>query len=341
MIPQNPPKTQPKESAWQEALKSCAIDLETLAQRLHIDPQAMAALVPDVKLDFPLRVPPRYLDKIKKSDLHDPLLLQILPLRAEFDSVPGFSPDPLQEARFNPVPGLIHKYRSRALVTPTGACAIHCRYCFRRHFPYHDNNPGKKQWAAILDYLASETEICEIILSGGDPLMLKDRLLETFIQALAEIPHIQYLRIHSRLLSTIPERVTAGLIRCLTLTRLKCVIVLHVNHPNEIDDALKQALHPLLQANVTLFNQSVLLKQINDCSDTLAQLQKKLFSCGVLPYYLHILDRVSGSAHFEVDITRAKTIMIELMSKLPGYLVPKLVQEIPGAPAKMPIPLLY
>ncbi|MEY3182983.1 MAG: hypothetical protein RLZ35_968, partial [Pseudomonadota bacterium] len=291
--------------------------------------------------DFPLRVPLSYVKKIEKGNIHDPLLRQIMPLNSERDTVPGFSTDPLQEKKHNPLPGLIHKYHGRVLVTLSGSCIIHCRYCFRRHFPYQENNPGKLGWKTILDYLSQQPDIIEVILSGGDPMTIKDASLHYFYEQLSHIPHIQYVRIHSRLLGLIPNRVTPELLTLFSTTRFKHTVVLHINHPREIDKPLADAVSRLRDTGVTVFNQSVLLKGVNDSLETLIALQKTLFDAGIIPYYMHLLDKIAGSAHFDVDLATAKALMIDLMSKLPGYMVPRWVKEQPFASAKIPIALLY
>ncbi|RMD71627.1 MAG: EF-P beta-lysylation protein EpmB, partial [Gammaproteobacteria bacterium] len=244
--------------------------------------------------------------------------------------------DPLAEGRAMAAPGLLHKYRGRVLLTLTGACAIHCRYCFRRHFPYARSNP-LGQWPGVLDYLARDPSIQEVILSGGDPLMFSDAKLERIIQDLEGIRHIRRLRLHTRLPVVIPQRVTEKLRRCLTQTRFQGIMVLHINHPNEIDDNLKEALGTL--RGVCMLNQSVLLRGINDSRTTLKVLSEKLFEAGVLPYYLHLLDKVQGAAHFDVPEARARQLMEALSASLPGYLVPRLVKEEGGAPAKTPVGL--
>jgi EF-P beta-lysylation protein EpmB len=229
---------------------------------------------------------------------------------------------------------VLHKYQGRVLLTATGACAVHCRYCFRRHFPYTESSAGTDHWQAALDYLAQEPSLREVILSGGDPLTLSERRLAEFIRAAAGIAHLERLRIHTRLPVVLPERITPELVRTLSSTRLSTVVVIHANHANEIDDAVIDALAPMRAAGVTLLNQSVLLRDVNDSAGALVALSETLFAAGVLPYYLHLLDRVQGAAHFEVPEDEARALMQQLTSRLPGYLVPRLVREIAGAPAK-------
>lgn len=286
---------------------------------------------------FPLRVPRGYVARMKPGDAHDALLRQVLPVDEEGLSAEGFALDALGEHHAMPVAGLLHKYQGRALLVTTGACAVHCRYCFRRHFPYAEANPAPEQWRAALDYLARDASISEVILSGGDPLSLPDTRLASLAERLAAIPHLNYLRIHTRLPIVLPERVDDALLNWLTGTRLKPVMVVHANHAQELDGAVRAALGKLARAGVALFNQSVLLKGVNDNAEALVALSQGLFDAGVTPYYLHLLDRVQGTAHFEVGETRARELIAGVRARLPGYLVPRLVREIVGAPSKQPL----
>jgi len=286
---------------------------------------------------FPLRVPRKFLAKMRRCDAGDPLLKQVLPLGCELDNVVGFSHDPLQELTSLKVPGLLHKYHGRVLVTLTGACGIHCRYCFRRHFPYQDNLATPNNWNKILDYIAHDDSINEVIFSGGDPLVLSDAKLAKFCKDLSFIPHLRLLRIHSRLPVIIPERIGGDLIDSLALSDLKIILVTHCNHANEIDDELAKVVGMLKTNDITVFNQSVLLKGVNDSVTALVDLSEKLFECGIIPYYLHVLDRVAGAAHFYVSDEIAKDLHWEVVNKLPGYLVPKLVREVSGVGAKVPL----
>jgi L-lysine 2,3-aminomutase len=306
--------------------------VDELLQLLQIDP--VVAKIRLLQSDFPLRVPHGFIQRMVKGDSRDPLLLQVLPVAQETEAVAGFTPDPLDERDSMPVPGLLHKYQGRALLTTTGACAIHCRYCFRRHFPYSDANPVPGHWQAAIKYLAQHPDISELILSGGDPLTLTDTRLHSLTEQLANLSHLRTLRIHTRLPVVLPSRIDSGLLSWINAQTLKLVFVVHCNHPGEIDHSVTDALDKLTAAGVTLLNQSVLLRDINDSAATLAGLSERLFAAGVLPYYLHQLDRVEGAAHFEVSTERARTIMTELRAMLPGYLIPRLVQEIPGAPGK-------
>lgn len=321
--------------SWQELLSNTITDTGELCRLLDLD---LAALPPGHPLltQFPVRVPLPFLGRIAKGDPYDPLLLQVFPSIAEASPVPGFETDPLDESSSNPVPGILHKYAGRALLLVTAACAIHCRYCFRRHFPYQDNLPGKQHWQDSFSYIGTDTSITEIILSGGDPLTLSDSYLEWFYSQLAAFDHVQRIRIHTRLPVMIPQRVTDNLCRILANPRFRTIVVIHSNHAQEIDAAVIRSCLLLKSAGLTLLNQSVLLKKVNDSTKALATLSEKLFEAGVLPYYLHLLDRVTGGAHFEVPVSRASVLMQELRNRLPGYLVPKLVREEPGARAKTP-----
>lgn len=274
---------------------------------------------------------------MRPGDPHDPLLRQVLPLSDELREAPDFVADPLGEHAALRAPGLLQKYRGRALMVTTSACAVHCRYCFRREFPYSELNEGPR-WSEALAEIAGDDTIEEVILSGGDPLSLSDARLTSLTNALAAIPHVRRLRVHTRQPVVLPSRVDDGLIAWLRGIRMATVFVLHVNHPNEIDSELSAACTRLRSCGVTLLNQSVLLKGVNDDADTLAELSRKLFGCGVLPYYLHVLDRVRGAAHFEVTEERARALAGELAARLSGYLVPRLTREIAGAPAKVSLP---
>ena len=321
--------------AWQTALMQAVGSVDELLCLLHID--AAKSDIRRFSRDFPLRVPRGFVARMEPGNIHDPLLRQVLPLPEEDRQHTGFLPDPLREADAMPVPGLLHKYRGRALLTLTGACAIHCRYCFRRHFPYAEANPLSGNQARALEYLAAHTGIRELILSGGDPLMLPDTRLEALARALAGIPHLQTLRLHTRLPIVLPERVDSRLLAWLGELPQRVVVVVHCNHPNEIDPAVVTALRKLAQAGVLLLNQSVLLKGINAETDTLIHLSEALLAAGVLPYYLHQLDRVQGAAHFEVSDSAARALMDTLHAALPGYLVPRLVRELPDYPGKYPL----
>ena len=292
----------------------------------------------DARRLFALRVPRPFIAKMEKGNPRDPLLLQTMTHRAEFDLTPGFSEDPLDE-QHNVVPGLLHKYHNRALLLVKGGCAVNCRYCFRRHFPYEDNKGTRHNWQQALDYIANHPELNEIIFSGGDPLMAKDNELDWLLTQLEAIPHILRLRIHSRLPVVIPERITDTLTARLHNSRLQIILVTHINHANEIDDVLKNKMHQLRKKGVTLLNQGVLLRGINDDAGILADLSNALFDAGILPYYLHVLDKVQGAAHFLISDDEARQIMRDLLARVSGYLVPRLTREIGGEPGKTPVDL--
>lgn len=322
---------------WQTALAEMITDPAELLQLLDLDPALLAPAQQTSKL-FPLRVPRGFVARMERGNCHDPLLRQVLPLGAELKTSPGYVTDPLLEADANPIPGLLHKYPGRVLLTVVGNCAINCRYCFRRHFPYADNNPGKQGWRAILDYITADKNITEVILSGGDPLLANDKTLRELIDQLASLPQLKTLRIHTRLPIVIPERITPELLQILTQhIQLRNVLVTHTNHAQELDQSVTQALQKLRQANITLLNQAVLLRGINDTVESLLQLSERLFDDGVLPYYLHLLDKVQGAAHFAVSERKAKQLIKALSQRLPGYLVPKLVKEVGGELSKLKI----
>lgn len=325
-----------KQQAWQEALSHVITDPRELWRELQLNPADLPGADEAARL-FSLRVPREFVARMEKGNHQDPLLLQVLPSPDELISVAGFCGDPLNEKSVNPIPGLLHKYRSRVLLTLAGSCAINCRYCFRREFPYDKNTPGQQGWQKAIDYIAADPEISEVIFSGGEPLLVKDQSLAQLVTQLEKIPHLKRLRIHTRLPIVIPSRINEELLQWLSACRLPIVICIHCNHANEIDNNVLSALLRLKKANVTLLNQSVLLKNINDNVEALSDLSERLFTAGVLPYYLNLLDRVNGVAHFEVEEPKAKALIQTLLTRLPGFLVPKLVREIPGRFSKTPV----
>ncbi|HEX4955201.1 MAG TPA: EF-P beta-lysylation protein EpmB [Thermoanaerobaculia bacterium] len=288
---------------------------------------------------FPLRVPRGFAARMRKGDPRDPLLAQVLPLGIEMAPVRGFGADPLGEAQARRERGLLHKYQGRVLLVLTGACAVHCRFCFRRHFPYADEQLGARGWSEALATIAADPSIEEVILSGGDPLSLPDGPLAELAESLEAIPHLSRLRLHTRQPVVLPERVDDDLLAWLSRGRLAKVIVLHTNHAREIDGTVADALARLRSAGLHLLNQTVLLRGVNDSVEALAELSLRLFEVGVLPYYLHLLDRVAGAAHFDLPEAEARSLAAGLAARLPGYLVPRLVREVPGAPAKVPVPI--
>lgn len=325
------------EQNWLNDLANAISDPFQLLKILKIDPAPWENGLTARKL-FALRVPLSFVDRMEIGNPYDPLLRQVLPLEQEFEVHDGYSLDPLEE-QDNAIPGLLHKYKNRVLMIVKGGCAVNCRYCFRRHFPYDENKGGKRHWQTALDYIATHPEVNEVILSGGDPLMAKDHELQWLINAIEQIPHIKRLRIHSRLPVVIPARITAELCQMLDNSRLQTIMVTHINHANEINDELTSAMAKLQQANVTLLNQGVLLRGINDSVGALTLLSEALFSAGILPYYLHVLDKVQGAAHFMVSDQEARQLMAGLLQNVSGYLVPKLTREVGGRASKTPLDL--
>lgn len=315
---------------WQKQLSEASISAAELLQRLNLDSSDFHAQGIDLAPDFPLRVPASFVAKMEPKNPCDPLLLQVLPLGLEAQSTPGFSTDPLAEGPATAVPGLLHKYKSRALLITSPACAIHCRYCFRRHFPYQDNRPSKANWQAALRYIADHPEINEVILSGGDPLAASDRYLDELLSALESVPHLKRIRWHSRLPVVLPDRICQSWLARIRQSPLRHYMVIHSNHPQELAPDVAEACARMREAGVSLMNQTVLLKGINDDADTLTELSEGLDELGIRPYYLHVLDRVQGAAHFEVSEAEAQQLMSELQCRLPGFLVPILVREEAG-----------
>ena len=311
-------------------------DPATLLQRLEL-PTDLLPAAKQAAARFPLRVPLSYLARMEKGNPNDPLLRQVLPVQAELQEQPGFVTDPVGDLAATAAPGLLHKYQGRALLITTGACAVHCRYCFRRHYPYQQGSISAGQLDEALDYVARDSSISELILSGGDPLSLGNERLHSLQQQIARIPHVQRLRLHTRLPVVLPERIDDGLLDWIKQCPQQLVVVIHCNHPQEIDATLISALQTLRQSGVTLLNQAVLLRGVNDGLACQQQLSERLFAAGVLPYYLHQLDRVSGAQHFEVSEQVAVELHTALRHSLPGYLVPRLVREIAGEAAKSPL----
>lgn len=321
---------------WQLALSRAVTDPAVLLQELDLSPQLIDP-ARRAAAAFGLKVPRSFLARMHKGDLDDPLLRQVLPLDAELADVQGFVSDPVGDLASTDGAGVLHKYQGRALLITTGACAVHCRYCFRREFPYSENLAAAANWQPALETLAADPSIREVILSGGDPLVLADHKLRALTEGLAQIPHIERLRIHTRLPVVLPERVDAGLKAWLGSLKSRLVVVIHANHANEIDTSVERALADLTGCGATLLNQSVLLKGVNDSPDALVNLSERLFEAGVLPYYLHLLDPVRGAAHFRMDDSSAVEIVQAAAARLPGYLMPRLVREKPGAAFKLPV----
>lgn len=332
--PSEPATLQP--AGWQRAWREAVRDPRELLALLGLESLA-AGLSDEAAAGFPLRVPRAFVARMRHGDPADPLLRQVLPVLDEERVVPGFALDAVGDGAARAARGVIRKYHGRALLVATGACAVHCRYCFRRHFPYADETAAAEGWREAVAAIAEDPSIDEVILSGGDPLALATPKLAELTDALAAIPHLRRLRIHTRLPVVLPERVDAALLDWLRALPWPVAVVVHANHANEFDAAVDAAMAALRGAGATLLNQAVLLRGVNDAVDALAALSERAFAAGVLPYYLHQLDRVAGTAHFEVPDARARELHAALAARLSGYLVPRLVREIPGDKGKRPL----
>jgi L-lysine 2,3-aminomutase len=319
----------PRYDSWQEALKDAVRDASELCRLVNLPPQYVSGAALAVQ-DFPVFAPRGFIGRMRPGDARDPLLRQVLPLEDEQTVPAGYAPDPVGDRAATRSPGLLHKYRSRVLMVTTGACAVHCRYCFRRHFPYSEGPRSPSDWQPAIEQIAADSSLREVILSGGDPLTLVDSHLAELASRLAAIPHLRRLRIHTRLPIMIPERITEELIDGLRGTRLVPIMVVHANHAAELDRAVEAAIARLVDAGIPLLNQAVLLAGVNDDADTLAELCERLLDLRVLPYYLHQLDRVAGAAHFEVPEARGQELIAQLRDRLPGYAVPRYVREVAG-----------
>ena len=334
MIPRSPGSQQlPR---WQTLLGQSITDPRELLRELEL-PQHLLPAARQASAGFRLQVPHGFVRRMRRGDPEDPLLRQVLPVTGELEHTSGYSLDPLHEQQSMPAPGVLHKYHGRVLLTLTGACAVHCRYCFRRHYPYSDANAGRANAQGAIDYLHRHPEVEEIILSGGDPLSLSDDRLRSLVARLTSIRHLKRLRIHSRLPVVLPERVDQALLNWMSTPRFRVVLVIHCNHANEIDAQVHNAMDQLRSAGITLLNQSVLLRGVNDRLDVLLELSERLFEAGVLPYYLHQLDPVQGAAHFAVSQEAGRQLIDAMRARLPGYLVPRMVREDPGQPSKTPL----
>ena len=318
---------------WRQAWRASVRDPRELLALLGLEEDA-AAVPAEAVAAFALRVPRGFVARMRPGDRHDPLLRQVLPLADELRTVPGFGLDAVGDAAAKKARGVIHKYAGRALLVATGSCAVNCRYCFRRHFPYAEETAATGAWADAVAAIAADPGITEVILSGGDPLSLATGKLAELTARLRDVPHVRRLRIHSRLPVVLPERVDGELLDWLRGLPWPVAVVVHANHANEFDATVDAAMADLRGTGATLLNQAVLLAGVNDTVDALAELCERGFQAGVLPYYLHQLDRVAGTAHFEVDDDRARTLHAALVARLPGYLVPRLVRELPGDPSK-------
>ncbi|NEZ03874.1 EF-P beta-lysylation protein EpmB [Wenzhouxiangella sp. XN201] len=322
----------PKPGDWRDQLKQAVRSPSELLNRLGLDPVGAG-----VSPRFPVLVPAAFLARMQPGDRQDPLLLQVLPDASETQTAPGFSDDPVGDCASSAARGVLHKYHGRVLLVSTGACAVHCRYCFRQAFPYASELAARSRWQSAVDYIAADTSIEEVILSGGDPLMLSTARLTELTDQLAGIRHIRRLRIHTRLPVVLPDRVDEALIAWLERLPWPVVMVLHANHAREFDRDVDGALSRLQRAGAYLLNQAVLLAGVNDSAEALTALMRRSFEAGALPYYLHLLDPVSGAQRFDCDDTRARELMETLRRELSGYLVPRLVRERAGAPYKIPV----
>ncbi|MDV8150342.1 EF-P beta-lysylation protein EpmB [Acinetobacter pittii] len=326
-----------QEQNWQSQLSDLITDPSELLSLLELSSEQLLSGAILASEKFKLRVPRAFVGKMNAKNPLDPLLLQVLPHHLELEEHPEFVTDPLGEEAANQLPGVLHKYKSRFLLTLTGACAVHCRYCFRRHFPYQENLPKNEDWLNIKNYIEANPNINEVILSGGDPLTLSNRKLALWLERLSSLKQIQILRIHSRVPIVIPNRIDEQLISLLKNSRLRIVLVVHSNHASELDDFTCSKLLQLSDHHITVLNQAVLLKGVNDSAQTLIDLSYRLFEARVMPYYLHVLDKVKGAQHFDLESSKIDDIYRDVLANLPGYLVPKLVREIAGEKNKTPL----
>ncbi|MDR9623250.1 EF-P beta-lysylation protein EpmB [Acinetobacter baumannii] len=326
-----------QEQNWQSQLSDLITDPLELLNLLELSTDQLLSGAILASEKFKLRVPRAFVGKMNAKDPLDPLLLQVLPHHLELEEYPEFVTDPLGEEAANQLPGVLHKYKSRFLLTLTGACAVHCRYCFRRHFPYQENLPKNEDWLNIKNYIESNPDINEVILSGGDPLTLSNRKLALWLERLSSLKQVKILRIHSRVPIVIPNRIDEELISLLKNSRLRIILVVHSNHASELDDFTCSKLLQLSEHHITVLNQAVLLKGVNDSAQTLTDLSYRLFEARVMPYYLHVLDKVKGAQHFDLIPSEIDAIYQDVLASLPGYLVPKLVREIAGEKNKTPL----
>lgn len=326
-----------QEQNWQSQLSDLITDPLELLNLLELSTDQLLSGAILASEKFKLRVPRAFVGKMNAKDPLDPLLLQVLPHHLELEEHPEFVTDPLGEEAANQLPGVLHKYKSRFLLTLTGACAVHCRYCFRRHFPYQENLPKNEDWLNIKNYIESNPDINEVILSGGDPLTLSNRKLALWLERLSSLKQVKILRIHSRVPIVIPNRIDEELISLLKNSRLRIILVVHSNHASELDDFTCSKLLQLSEHHITVLNQAVLLKGVNDSAQTLTDLSYRLFEARVMPYYLHVLDKVKGAQHFDLIPFEIDAIYQDVLASLPGYLVPKLVREIAGEKNKTPL----
>ena len=330
MIKQTTPVT-----TWKQAMQQCYSDVDSLLAALGLTRQDMPEVLADAT--FPIRVPTTFVERMRYGDPHDPLLRQVLPLAEESKIDPAYMSDPLNEKQSVIQPGVIQKYDGRLLVILTGACAVHCRYCFRQHFPYNDHIKSRQQLAGVIQYVSQSPDVNEVILSGGDPLMLDDAKLALWLEALHNVPTIKRIRLHTRVPVVLPERFDQGCLQLLERVVDKGVMVIHSNHANELDEAVAGVITALRNQGWLVFNQAVLLAGINDDFKSQFQHNQRLIDIGVVPYYLHLLDKVAGSQHFDVEPNRAKQLYQQMLEQMPGYMVPRVVREVPGVMHKVAI----
>ena len=320
--------------SWQKLLSKSFTRAQDLLDYLQLSTKEVNSSK-EAAQQFKCLVPLSFAQRMEKGNPRDPLLLQVLPVGEEMISVEGYAQDPVGDLQANPVPGLLHKYQGRVLLLTNSGCAGNCRYCFRRHFPYQENSLSLTQTQQAIDYIQQDESINEVIFSGGEPLLNSDERIASWIKQLAEIKHLSRIRFHSRLPIFLPERINTSFIDAVLATRLKPIMVVHSNHPTEINDAVQRSLLAMHDAGILVLNQSVLLKDINDNAGVLANLSERLFEAKTLPYYLHKLDQVQGAAHFHVDTDHSQSIYRDLSKLLPGFLLPRLVKEVPGAKSKI------
>lgn len=318
---------------WKKSLNSRFCDIQSLLNYLELDPK-ISHVSYHAETQFKTLIPEAFAKRMEKRNINDPLLRQVLASIDEDKIAPNYSKDPLNEINYNPIPGLLHKYQGRVLLIAHSACAIHCRYCFRRNFNYQDNLLGKNHWLNVFEYIKNDPSIEEVILSGGDPLMHNDSTLAFFIEHIQNIKQVKRLRIHSRIPIVLPERMTLKLLETLTSSHLNIILVVHANHPNEIDQEVQTVLKASAAFGILNLNQSTLLKGINNDAKILNQLSNRLIECQTLPYYIHLLDKVAGASHFDISAKEAITLIKELSEISSGFMVPKLAQEVPGYPSK-------
>lgn len=321
---------------WQRSLAEAIRDPAELLARLELPPDLLASMKSGAD-EFPLLVPRSYLRRMRIGDARDPLLLQVLPVAEELEGAAGYSRDAVGDEAALRAPGMLHKYQGRVLLIAARQCAVHCRYCFRRHYPYDEAPAALADWEPALAEIERDSSIHEVLLSGGDPLLLSNSRLARLVDRIETIPHVRRLRLHSRLPIVLPDRVEGPLIDLLKTSRLQPIMVVHANHPNEIRGDCLEALQRLVSSGIPTLNQSVLLRAVNDEADVLAELSERLINLGVIPYYLHQLDRVQGAAHFEVSDERGRELITDLRRRLTGYAIPRFVREIEGAESKTPL----